>query len=167
MLIFLKRNKIQRVTCSHFQAFSKLRVRLTWGLLYHSSLKIYWSHKLGSFPYRSFAGLSTIFKFSHSKQIWGLQSIYWAFLKVTHLEMVCKNWIPSSSENWVQIWSLATQICEKVKKNYFGACTEWGLHCHRMLSGKSRNYAVSLMCNITQIWQLLSVNTRNIIHLAM
>ena len=42
----------------------------------------------------------------------------------------------------------------------------WGLHSHQMLSGKSKNYAISLLCNITQIWCFLSVSTRNI-HLAV
>ena len=46
-------------------------------------------------------------------------------------------------------------------------CMYWGLHCHQVLSGKSKNYALSLLYNITQIWQLLSVSTRKTICLAV
>ena len=87
MLIFLKRNEIQTVTCSQFIAFSEwakvegyIDLRVTVPFLFKDSLK----SQTWLFLYRSFAGPSVIFKFSHSKQIWGWQPIYWAFLRVTH-----------------------------------------------------------------------------------
>ena len=72
LLIFLKRNKIQRVTRSHFTAFSKwakvecyIDLMVTVPLLFKDSLK----SQTWLFSYRSFAGPSMIFKFSLSEQI--------------------------------------------------------------------------------------------------
>ena len=105
--------------CSHFIAFSKwakvegyIDLRVTVPLLFNDSLK----SQTWLFSYRSFAGPSTIFKFSHSEQIWGLQSIE-LFWGLNILEILYKNWVPSINEKQVQKCSLATQICEKVKKN--------------------------------------------------
>ena len=126
-MIFLKRNKIQRVTCSHFIAFSKwakvegyIDLRVTVPLLFKDSLK----SQTWLFLYRSFAGPSAIFKFSHSKQIWGWQSIYWAFLRVTHFgnaveELSTKyQWKISSNMkfSYLNLW--------KSEKKYIGACNE-------------------------------------------
>ena len=137
---------------------------MTWGLLYHSSLKIHLSHKLGSFH-------KEVSKFSHSEQIWGLQFIHWAFLRVTHLgnavqELSTKYQGQISSNmkrsnmkcSYPNLWKSEKELLWNMY---------WGLHCHQMLSGKSKNYAISLLYNITQIWQLLSVSTSNIIHLAV
>ena len=162
-MIFLKRNKIQRVTCSHCIAFSKwakdegyIYLRVTIPLLFKDSLK----SQTWLFSYRSFAGPLMIFKFSHREQIWGWQSIYWTFLRVKHFgnaveELSTKyQWKLSSNMNFSHpnLWKN-----EKISTKF----------CHQMLSGNSKNYAVSLLCNITQIWQLLSVSARNIIHLAV
>ena len=72
-LIFLKRNKIQRVIRSHFIDFSKwtkvegyIDLKVTVPLLFKDSLKSQ------VFSYRNFAGPSTIFKFLHSEKTWGL-----------------------------------------------------------------------------------------------
>ena len=136
---------------------------------YHSSLKIHWSHKLGSFYTEILQDLhrySNVLTVSKS-DFWGLQSIYWAFLRVTHFENAVQESSTISMKNKVKyMWSLATYICEKLKKKLLWSM-HWRLHYHRMLSGKSKSYAISLLCNITQIWHLLSVSTRNIIHLAV
>ena len=164
-LIFLKRKEIQRVPYCCFIAFSKwakvegyIDLGVIVPLLFKDSLK---SQTL-LFLYRSFAEPSTMFKFSQSKQIWGLQSIYWAFLRLHILEMLCKNWVPS-----IYQWKISsnmkfsyTNLWKSEKKLLWSKY--WGLHCQRMLSNKSKINAVSLLCNITQIWQLLSVSMRNI-----
>ena len=141
---------------------------MTWGLLYDSSLKIHWSQKLGSFCTEVLQYLqrySNFLTWSKSEGYSPFIELLWGLHK---LEMLCKNWVPSINEKHVQIWRLDTQICEKVKKTKTKLWSMyWGLHCHQMLGGKSKNYAVSLLCNITEIWQLLSVSTRNIIHLAV
>ena len=54
----------------------------------------------------------------------------------------------------------------KSEKNYFGAYSE-GYIATRCGVVKVKIYAISLLCNITQIWQLLSVSMRNMIHLAV
>ena len=123
----LRWNEIQRVTCTLFIAFSKWAkvegyndLRVTVPLLFKDSLK----SQTWLFSYRSFAGPSTTFKFSHSEQIWWLQSIYWAFLRVTHFgkavqELSTKyQWKISSNAKfrYPNLW--------KSEKNYLGACTE-------------------------------------------
>ena len=167
-MIFLKRNEIQRVTCSHFIAFSKWAkvegytdLRVTVPFLFKDSLKSQTWLSL----YRGFAGPSSIFKFSHSEKIWGLQSIYWAFLKVTHFGNVVQQSNTKYQRKISSNMKFSYPNLWKSEKKKLLWSMYWELHCHQMLSGKSKNYAVSLLCNITRIW-LLSVSTRNIIHLA-
>ena len=61
-----------------FQKEQKLSVMLIWGLLYHSYLKIHWSHKLGSFHTEVLQDLQIlcryfIFKFLQDIQIFSQQ----------------------------------------------------------------------------------------------
>ena len=111
-----------------------------------------------------------IFKCSYSDQIWCLRVtvhllsfsegyMFWKCCTRIEYEVSMKNKLK-------YIWSLATYICEKLKKKLLWSM-HWRLHYHWMLSDKSKNYAISLLCNITQIWHLLSVSARNIIYLAV
>ena len=76
------------------------------------------------FSYRNFAGPSTIFKFSHIEQIWGLLSIYWAFLRVMgfgnavhELSTIYQGKVSSDMKlTYPNLW--------KSEKNYFRACTQ-------------------------------------------
>ena len=144
------------------KSWGYIELRVTVPLLFKDSLK----SQTWLFSSRSFAGPSTIFKFSHSEQIWREQSIYWTFLRVTHFgnavqELSSKyQWKISSNMklNYPNLWKSE----KKLLWNMY-----WGLHCHQMFSDKSKHYAVSLLCNIIQLWQLLSVSTSKIIHSAV
>ena len=127
-LIFLKRKEIQRVPYCCFIAFSKwakvegyIDLGVIVPLLFKDSLK---SQTL-LFLYRSFAEPSTMFKFSQSKQTEGYSPFIELFWGYTFWKWCARiEYQVYINEKWVQIWSLATQICEKVKKNYSGASTE-------------------------------------------
>ena len=162
-MIFLKRNEIQRVTFSHFIAFSKwakvegyIDLRFTIPLLFKDSLK----SQTWLFLYRGFAGPSMIFKFSQSRQIWGLQSIHWAFLKVTHFGNAVQEfstkyqWKISSDMkfSYPNLWKSEKKLLWSMY---------WGLHCHQMLSGQSKNYAVSPLCNIQAFQWIFGVRAIN------
>ena len=137
---------------------------MTWGLLYHSSLKTHWIHKLGSFRTEILQDLQRYSNFLTASKSEGYSPFNDLFWRLHILEIMYKNWVPSINEKWVQICSLTNQICEKVKKNYFEGCNKGYIatKCREV----KKSYAISLLCNITQVWQLLSVWSKHI-HLAV
>ena len=161
LLIFPRKNEIQRVTYSLFIAFSKwakVEGYSDLSVTYHSSLKIHLNHKLGSFrtevlqDLQQYSNFLTANKFEgyspFIELFWGLHTFWKSCARIEYQvsmknKFKCKLQLPNFVKKWKKLlWSMY-----------------WGLYCYRMLSSKSKNYAVSLLCNITQRWQLISVST--------
>ena len=137
-------------------------LRVTTPLLYKDSLK----SQTWLFLCRSFAGPSVIFKFSHSEQIWGLQSIYWAFLRVAHFGNAVQ--ILSAKYQW-KISSHMKFSCPnllKSKKNCFGGCTE-GYIALTFWVVKVKVILYHCCVVLLRFCNFFLSNTRNIIHFAV